>query len=166
MVHRGNSFARERRDRMEVHGETHDPAAIAFQEGKPLQAFSIEFGRDCLRAMLNVLKGLTVAVPYPVAAYSGWYHGVATVDSNHESQLANPLGAIYHLGYRALALISFSLASGAGTNLTLACFRPRRCYQGDKWHGVPREALRDLLRLYLLVIAAIFVASFWEYFAP
>jgi hypothetical protein len=101
-----------------------------------------------------------------MSAYNGWYHGVATLDGNHESQLADPFGAIYLLVYRALALISFSLACGAGTNLTLACFRPRRCYQGDKWHGVPKEAFWDLLRLYGLVVAATLAASFWEYFAP
>ena len=51
-------------------------------------------------------------------------------------------------------------------NLTIASIQPRDCYRGDKWLGIPHEALRDLGRIYLLAVFLILVASFWEYFVP
>ena len=163
MVHASSKFALDRRDRLVRHGVTHDPAALAYQEGKPFRAFSIEFSRDCLRAVPKVLEGLTIVVPYPLAAYSGWYHGITSVDDNHDSQLIDPFGAIYYLGFQVLTLLAFSLASGAGVNLTVACFRSPPWYQGAKWLRVPKEALYDTLRIYLLVVLVVFLASMWEY---
>ncbi len=166
MVHAGNKFALDRRDALVGHGETHDAATIAFQEGRRFTAFSIEWGRDCLRATIRILEGIFVVPPYPLAAYTGWYHGITSVDSNHESQFGDPFGAVYYFFFQLLTLISISLSSGAGVNLTLACLRQRPWYQSDRWHGVPKEALRDLLRIYCLVVALIFLASAWEYLFP
>ena len=64
-----------------------------------------------------------------------------------------------------LQLIPYSLAGGAGVNLGIAYLRPPPIYQGDKWYGLPKEALRDVLRLYLLVVPLFFVASLWEFLA-
>jgi hypothetical protein len=166
MVHSGSAFALESRDRLVTHGEVHDPAAIAFQQGKRTKAALIEFGRDVLRTVAKTLEGLTVVVPYPLAAYRGWYGGIVSVDSNHTSRIADPFDALYFLGFEILELIAASLAAGAGVNLVLGTFRPRLWYQGAKWLGVPKEALRDLGRIFLLAVALIFVASFWEYFFP
>ncbi len=164
MAHAGSKFALDRRDRLVKHGETQDPASIAFQQGKHLKAASIESGRDALRAVPKVLEGLTVVAPYPSGAYSAWYRGILSVDSGHASRIADPFDAVYFLVYQLLQGISYSLAAGAGMNLTLAVFRRRPWYQGKKLFGLPMEALRDLLRLYLLAVAVILAASFWEYF--
>ena len=98
MVHGGNAFALARRDALVTHGETHDPAAIAFQDGKRTKAALIESGRDALRTILKTFEGLTVVAPYPLAAHSGWYAGIVSVDSNQASRIADPFDALYFLG--------------------------------------------------------------------
>lgn len=166
MAHAGNSFALDRRDKLVTHGESYDPASIAFQQGKRFRAFGIEFGRDMLRAIRKSLEGLTVIVPYPLAAYGGWYRGIISVDSNHESRLKDPFEAVYLLFFQALQVTSFSLAAGAGMKLTLACFRWRPWYKGGKWLGLSKEALRDVIRIYYLIIPLLLIASAWEYLFP
>ena len=164
MVHAGSRFALDRRDRLVRHGEMHDPAAIALQGAQEFKAFSIDFGRDLYRAVIKTLEGLTVVVPYPGAAYAGWYRGILSVDNSHESEFADPLGAVYYLLYHVLQILSSALAAAAGVNLTLACFRSRSWYQGAKWLFIPKEAVFDLLRIYLLVVPLIFLATCWKYF--
>jgi len=166
MAHAGSGFALTRRDNLVRHGETHDPAAIAFREGSRFKAIAIEFGRDGYRALLKTLEGLTVIAPYPFAAVGGWYGGILSVDSNHVSQFRDPFEALYYLCFEVLEIASSSLAAGAGANLTLACLRSRSCYQGEKWIVVPKEAVRDLLRIYLLVAPLVMAAALWEYFLP
>lgn len=166
MAHAGSRFALDRRDRLVRHGETHDPAAIAFKQERWLKAMSIDFGRDCYRAVVKTLEGLTVVAPYALAVQGGWYGGILSVDSNHNSRLRDPLDALYYLCWEVLQIVSASLAAGAGMNLTLACFRSQPWYRGDKWWFVPREAVRDLLRIYLFVVPLLFIAAAWKYFVP
>ena len=166
MAHAGSAFALTRRDILVRHGETHDPAAIAFREGKLSKAIAIEFGRDFYRAVAKTLEGLTVVAPYPLAAWGGWYGGILSVDSNHDSQLRDPFNAVYYLCFEVLRIISTSLAGGAGVNLTLACFRSRPWYQGDKWLVVPKEAVRDLCRIYGFIVPLLLISATWEYFVP
>lgn len=166
MVHTGSRFALERRDSLVSHGESHDPAAIASRQERWFKAFGIELGRNCYRAVIKTLEGLTVVAPYPLAAQGGWYGGILSVNSNHESQLRDPFDAIYYLGFEVLQIAWASLAAGAGMNLTLACFRSDQLYQSDKWFFVPREAVRDLCRIYLLVLPLLFVSAAWKYFLP
>jgi hypothetical protein len=47
----------------------------------------------------------------------------------------------------------------------LAYLRPKPYYQGDKWLGIPKEAIRDVLRIYVLVVPLFLVASLWEFLA-
>jgi hypothetical protein len=166
MTHAGSRFALTRRDGLVRHGETHDRSAIAFQEGRLFKAIAIEFGRDCYRALVKTLEGLTVILPYPFAARNGWYGGILSVDSQHLSQLREPFSAIYYVIFEVLQIISSALAAGAGVNLTLACLRSRPCYQGEKWLVIPKEAIRDLLRIYLIVLPLILISAVWKYFVP
>ncbi len=62
-----------------------------------------------------------------------------------------------------LQLVPYSLAGGVGVNLGLANLRPRPVYQGARWLGLPREALLDVLRVYLLVVPLFLIASLWEF---
>jgi hypothetical protein len=63
-----------------------------------------------------------------------------------------------------LQLIPYTLAGGAGVNMGLANFRPKTFYQGEKWLGIPEEAIRDALRIYLVVVPLFLLASLWEFF--
>ena len=47
----------------------------------------------------------------------------------------------HYLVTLALQLIPYTLAGGAGVNLGMAYFHPRTFYQGDKWFGLPVEAV-------------------------
>jgi uncharacterized membrane protein SpoIIM required for sporulation len=62
-----------------------------------------------------------------------------------------------------LQLIPSILAAGAGVNLGLSFYRPQPYYQGKKWLGMPVEAIRDVLWIYLLVIPLLLIASLWEF---
>jgi len=44
-------------------------------------------------------------------------------------------------------------------------FAPVGDYAGPRWFGVPREAVHDAARLYLLAIPLSAVASFYEFMA-
>jgi uncharacterized membrane protein SpoIIM required for sporulation len=64
-------------------------------------------------------------------------------------------------------LTGYSLAAGAGINLGVSMFRPKPCYQGRKWLvNFPQEAVRDVFRIYVLVVPVLGIASFWEFLSP
>ena len=50
-------------------------------------------------------------------------------------------------------------------NLGIASFRPRSFYQGDQWLGFSKEAIRDVFRIYSLVVPLFLVAALWEFLA-
>ena len=59
------------------------------------------------------------------------------------------------------------MAVGAGVNAGIAIFRTPPYYEGRKWLGfLPEEALRDVARIYLLVIPLFLIASLWEFLSP
>ena len=70
---------------------------------------------------------------------------------------------MYYLTTLILQLIPSILGGGAGVNLGLSYYRPRPYYQGEKWLGLPKEALRDGLRIYILVMPLLLIASLWEF---
>ena len=47
----------------------------------------------------------------------------------------------------------------------LACLNPKRYPPGRKWLGIPVEADRDVLGIYLIATPLFLVASLWEFFA-
>lgn len=164
MVHTGNEFALSYGESLAAKAQT-SPILIALREGNRLRAALLDFSSNLFAAAANTLGGLGVLVPYPFIAYRGWVGGIVSVDDAHSSRLANPSEAVYYLVTLILQLIPYSLAGGAGVNLGMAYFRPRACYQGDKRLGLPKEAVRDVLRIYLLVVPLFLVASLWEFLA-
>jgi hypothetical protein len=118
-----------------------------------------------LSAVPNTVAGLSVVIPYPVVAHQGWVGGIVSVDNAHVSRLTNPIEATYYILVLILQLIPYTLSAGAGINLGFAYLRPRLYYQGDKWLGLPKEAVRDVLRIYLLVVPLFLTASLVEFFA-
>jgi hypothetical protein len=102
-----------------------------------------------------------------MVAFRGWVGGIVSVSTGpaHTSRLADPWEAFYYLLTLVLQLIPYTLAGGAGVNLGVAYFRPRPFYQGQKWLTLPGEAVRDVLRIYVLVVPLFFIASLWEFLA-
>lgn len=163
MVHSGNEFALSYRDNLVANART-NPALIALEQGDRLRAAILDFGQNLLLgAVPTTLGGLGVVFPYPVVAYRGWVGGIVSVNSTHASRLANPSTAAYYVSVLILQLIPYSLTGGAGVNLGLAYFRPKAPYQGEKWLGLPKEAVFDLFRIYLLAVPLFLVASLFEF---
>jgi len=164
MVHAGNPFALAQRDKVIGTARAGAASLNALGEGRRLQAALLDFGGNLLRgAVPDTLGGLGVVFPYPLVAYRGWVGGIVSVNDQHASRLARADSAIYYIVTLILQLIPYSLAGGAGVNLGLSLYRRRPAYQGEKVLGVSKEALRDVARIYVLVIPLFFVASLWEF---
>lgn len=163
MVHIGNEWAVAYRDRI-VSGAQSSPITIALNQNNRLRAAILDFAGNLYVTIANTLGGLGIVVPYPIIVYRGWIGGVVSINSSHVSRLADSKEATYYLITLVLQLIPSTLAGGAGVNMGLAYFRPRSFYQGEKWLGIPKEAIRDMLRIYLIVVPLLLVASLWEFF--
>lgn len=163
LVHAGNDFALSYRDRLVANARA-SPTLVALRQHDRWRAAVLDFAGNLLVAASHSVAGLSVVLPYPLVAQRGWIGGIVSVDSAHASRLADFKEAAYYLTTLALQLIPSSLATGAGVNLGLAFLRPKPYYQGEKWLGLPKEALRDLLRIDLLALPLFLVASVWEFF--
>ena len=163
MVHTGNEWAIAYRDRI-VSGAQSSPITIALKQNDRLRAAVLDFFGNLYVSIANTLGGLGVVVPYLIIAYRGWIGGIVSIDGTHVSRFAEAKEATYYLVTLTLQLIPYVLAVGAGVNMGLAYFRPRPFYQGEKWLGIPKEAIRDALRIYILVIPLLLLASLWEFF--
>jgi uncharacterized membrane protein SpoIIM required for sporulation len=163
MVHTGNQWAIAHRDRIVSRAQS-SPITIALKQNNRLRAAVLDFGGNLYGAIADTLGGLGVVFPYPFIAYRGWIGGIVSIDSSHVSRFAEPREAMYYLITLTLQLIPYVLAGGAGVNIGLALYRPRSFYQGEKWLGLPKEALRDVFRIYLLVVPLFLLASLWEFF--
>jgi hypothetical protein len=163
MVHTGNEWALAYRDRI-VSGAQSSPTLIALNQNNRLRAAIFDFGGNLYGAIADTLGGLGVVFPFPFIAYRGWIGGIVSIDSSHVSRFAEPREAAYYLVTLTLQLIPYVLSGGAGINVGLALWRPKSFYQGEKWLGIPREAIRDTFRIYLLVVPLFLLASLWEFF--
>ncbi|MGD8814996.1 MAG: stage II sporulation protein M [Anaerolineales bacterium] len=164
MVHAGSTFALETRDATVARAQS-SSILKAYHEGSRFEAALLDFGGNLLSASANTISGLTIVVPYPIAAFRGWIVGIVSVDSHHASRLSDPKDAVYYILTVLLQLIPHSLAGGAGVNLGLAYINPPPHYAGDLWLRLPKEALRDTLRIYAIVVPLFLVASLWEFLA-
>lgn len=164
MVHFGNDFALSSRDVLVARAQS-SHILIAFHEGDRLRAALLDFGGNFLTACANTISGLSIIVPYPIAAFRGWIVDIVSVNGSHVSRLADPKDAFYYILTVVFQLIPYSLASGAGVNLGLSYIRPSPFYQGEKWLRLPKEAVRDVLRIYLIVVPLFLIASLWEFLA-
>ncbi len=166
LVHTGNEFALSYADSLVAQAEASDASAIALQKGDRLRAALFDFGENLLLgAVPSTATGLGVVFAYPLVAFRGWIGGVVSVntDEAHTSRLSDPGEAAYYLSTLVLQLIPYSLAGGAGVNVGMSAWRARAEYEGEKWLGFSKEAIRDIGRIYLLVVPLFLVASLWEF---
>ena len=118
-------------------------------------------------AVPQTISSFAIIFPYPLIAHQGWVGGIVSVRGDHTSRLNDPRSAVYYLLTLLLQLMPYSLAIGAGVNAGVALFRTPPYYQGQKWLGIfPKEALRDVARIYAIVIPLFLVASLWEFLSP
>jgi len=165
MVHAGNKFALDYRDHLVSQSLQSNPASRAYVQGRNFEAALWDFaGNLVLGAFPKTISGFSVLLSYPMVIQQGWVGGVVSVQDDHTSRLHEPRSAIYYLLTLFLQLVPYSLAVGAGVNVGIALFRMPSYYEGPKWLGVfPAEGLRDVARIYLLVIPFFLIASLWEF---
>ncbi len=164
-VHAGNGFALRERDAIVNRAYARDPAAIAFKQNRRLRAAALDFTRNLfLGAIPNTVGGIAIVLPYPLAGYRGWVGGIVSVDRKRISRLSTVHGAIPYLGTLLLQLVPYSLAGGAGVYLGWAYLR-RRQSTGPLIWGFPTQAVRDVLRIYTLIVPLFAIASLFEFFA-
>ena len=163
MAHAGNAFALRTRDGIVRKAHAEDPSSLALARGDRLEAAAWDAGRNLgLAAIPSTVGGLAIVVPYLTATYRGWVGGIVSVDGKHESRLADPSERIYYLVTLVLQIVPYSLAGGAGVRRGLAYLRRGRS-PGPTWIGLPVEAVRDVLWIYVIVVPLCAVASLWEF---
>ncbi|HXZ27959.1 MAG TPA: hypothetical protein VEG08_08175, partial [Terriglobales bacterium] len=165
MVHGGNRFALDYRDKLVSRAYASSTILRALQSGRPETAAALDCGANLVGGAASTLAGYWAPAVYPVVLYRGWIGGIVGVDGKHRSRLSDPSERTYYLVTLLLQLLPYSLAGGAGVNLGIARVRPVGDYAGPKWLGLPREALRDAARIYLLVVPLFAVASAFEFLA-
>jgi len=167
MVHSGNAFALAFRDSLVARAQRHDPAARANAAGATGGAAALDFSRNLgLAAVPETIGGLTLVLPIGLAAYRGWVGGIVSVDHAHLSRLRDGRSALYYLVTLLLQLSAFTLAGGAGLHLGLAFLRKQGPFVGPSWFRLPKPALVDVGRLYLLVVPLFAAGSLWEFYFP
>ncbi|MBI5878034.1 MAG: hypothetical protein HZB53_10300 [Chloroflexi bacterium] len=164
MVHTGNTFAVTYRDNIVSNAQS-SSITVALRQDERLLAALLDSAGNLFAAIANTIGGLAVVVAYPVVAYRGWIGGIVSIDGHHVSRFTDLREAAYYLITLVLQLIPSSLTGGAGVNMGLAYLRPKPPYQGPKWLGIPREAILDVLRVYLVAVPLFLIASLWEFFA-
>ena len=164
MVQTGNAFAISYRDGIVARARS-SPTLVALDRNDRWTAAGLDFGANLWGALATTVGGLGVLVSYPIMAYRGWIGGIVSLDSSHQSRFASPREAAYYLVTLVLQLIPYTLSGGAGVNMGLAFMRPPSYYQGEKWLGIPQEAIRDVLRIYLVAVPLFLLASLWEFLA-
>jgi len=168
LVHLGNASALAYRDKIVGDANRSEPAALARRQGNNIGAALLDSAANLTRgAVPMTTMGLSIVMPYPWVAYQGWIGGIVSVRGDHSSRLAELRPAWYYFLTLVLQLTACSLAVGSGVNVGIAMFRPPAYYLGAKWLGLfPKEAVRDLVRTYVLVIPLFLVASLWEFLSP
>jgi uncharacterized membrane protein SpoIIM required for sporulation len=167
MVHLHNGFALAYRDKLVGRAMASDPAALASERGFPVRAALWDFAGNLGRGALpSTVMGLAVVLPFPQAAFRGWVGGVVSVNDQHRSRLGSWRGGSYYLGVLLLQLLPYALAGGAGVRLGLGFLMPagRWGYRSQqRWLTIPAEGVRDVARIYVLIVPLFLFASLVEF---
>jgi plasmid stabilization system protein ParE len=166
-VHAGSPFALHERDRIVGHAVAHDAPSQALARGERVSAALFDFAGNLGRgAVPYTIMGLGVVIPLPLVVYQGWVGGIVSVDGHHASRFGSAREALYYCGVILLQLIPYSLAAATGIRLGLAFVMPKGRYgypDSARWFGLPSEGVRDVFRVYTLVVPLFLVASFVEF---
>ena len=167
MVHTGNRFALNQRDKIISNARSSSPITRRFIQGRAVAAAALDCTANTIAASVTALSGYWAPAPFPFALYRGWIGGIVSVDGQHRSRLTRSLGGgFYYVCTIVLQLVPYTLAGGAGVNLGLARVKPVGDYAGPRFLGLPHAALRDAGWIYVLVIPLFAVASAFEFLWP
>jgi hypothetical protein len=163
MVHTGNQLALSYRDKIVGNAIRNDEAAINYKKGNRFSAAFIDFSANLfIGSVTQTVIGLSVVIPYLTVTYQGWIGGIVSVDYNRQSRLQNFKSALYYFIVLILQFIPYSLAIGSGIKLGVETYKLSKNsklfqYKFDK------AAIKDVLRIYILVIPFFFMASCFEF---
>ncbi len=167
MVHSGNRFALDFRDKLVGEAQRESVILRQYQQGNSLAAAGMDAAGNAVAGLLSMMAGYCVPAGYGIAAYRGWIGGIVSVDAAHRSRLARPYGAFHYLLVLLLQLLPYSLAGGAGVSIGFAAFasESRTGYQGPRipWLRIPYEAIRDAGWIYMVSLPLFAVASLFEF---
>lgn len=168
MVHADNAFALRFRDRI-VGNAQQSAIGNAMSHGMRGRAALTDSASNLiLGAVPSTVMGLSVVMPFPWVAFRGWVGGIVSVDGQHVSRLRDSRERIYYVGVLLLQLIPYTLAGGAGVRLGLALVSPKGRWAyptRGRWIGLPAEGVRDVGRIYLLIVPMLLIASLVEFLA-
>jgi len=167
MVNLNSGFALAYRDQLVGRAMASDPAALASGRGFPVRAALWDFAGNLGQgAVPSTIMGLAVVLPFPQAVFRGWVGGIVSVDGEHRSRLGNWREGRYYLGVLLLQLLPYTLAAGAGVRLGLGFLMPngRWGYSSQqRWLAIPVEGVRDVARIYVLIVPLFLLASLVEF---
>ncbi len=163
MVHSGNSFALDCRDRLIQKAESSDAAAINYAQNRRFRAALIDFGGNLvLGSLTQTFMGLGVVFPFLSTGYQGWIGGIVSVDDQHRSRLTGIKPASYYFIVLLLQFIPYSLTIGSGVRLGLATYKLNRGKKIREFR-IDRSGLKDVARIYILATPLFFIASCFEF---
>jgi hypothetical protein len=162
-VHLGHPWTLSYRDRIVSNANASSPILRYLNEGHPVAAAALDFGGNLLGATLTAASGWYAPAPFPLAVYRGWIGGIVSVNSHHQSRFRTTAGGLYYGLVVAIQLAGYILCGGAGVNMGLARTRERPEYGGPRLLGIPTEAIRDTLYMYVLVIPIFVLGSAIEF---
>jgi len=168
MVHSGNRFALNYRDKLVSGANATSPVLKASHQGHNLRAATLDFSANLfLGAIPQTIAAVGVIPAYPLVAFRGWIGGIVSVNGAHHSRLANPHQRTYYLGVLLLQLLPYSLTGGAGVYLGLAWYRRGRdpAVHGRWIPPFPGPEFHDVLRIYAVSTPLFFIASLVEFLA-
>jgi hypothetical protein len=158
------------RDRDRIVGQAaQSQVTRALYRGDRLSAALGDFAGNLGRgAVPYTVMGLAVVLPFPFVVYQGWVGGIVSVDGHHLSRFRSPGEALYYVCVMLLQLVPYSLAVGGRVRLGLGFSMPKGRYgysSGERWLGLPAEGVRDVGRIYVLVVPLFLIASLVEFMA-
>lgn len=104
----------------------------------------------------TTLTGLVFFLPYVIAVWRSFIIGILVFGLN-----ASTSAMIVFYGTFILEFGAYCISSAAGTDLGLSIISPGRKGKATRGEAV-RESMRDMAKLYRLVVIILFVSAVWE----
>lgn len=169
MVHLGYAPAIAFEERLVQHTEETSSITANLEHGNRIHAALLDAGGNlCLGALPNTVMGLSVVLPFPMAAFRGWIGGIVSINvDEHGRRTSRLVGreGLYYWPVLLMQILPYALTGGAGVRLGLGFVLPasRWGYRGRQWLRLPVEGLKDVGWIYLLALPLFLLASLVEF---